>query len=132
MDLLKVFDSFSSNIDKLLSINPSAVFVFGNLNVWYRSRSIEQYCVIISFLFLYRCDEFGQLNSDCVILYVFSCKGKSIWNKRCWTPIVAAFQIYVWSLSELLHEEQRRLLLNCSGFFINNLDHVHNRAGRFY
>ena len=30
-----------------------------------------------------------------------------------------------WNLSE-------RLLLSCSGFFINNLDHVHNCVGRFY
>ena len=78
LDLLKVFDSLSSNIDELLSINPSAVFVFGNLNVRYRSMSIEQNCEIISFRFIYRCYEFGQLNSDCIIFYVFSCKGKSI------------------------------------------------------
>ena len=31
--LWKVFDSLSSNIDEVLSINPSAVFVFGDFNV---------------------------------------------------------------------------------------------------
>ena len=38
----------------------------------------------------------------------------------------------VWNLSELHHEEQKRLLLSCSGFFIDNLDHVHNWVGCFY
>ena len=38
---------------------------------------IEQYCVI-SFRFLYRCDEFEQANSGWLILYVFSRKGESI------------------------------------------------------
>ena len=28
-----VFDSISSNIDEILTINPSAAFVFGHLNV---------------------------------------------------------------------------------------------------
>ena len=31
--LCTVFDSISSNIDEVLSINPSAVFVFGDLDV---------------------------------------------------------------------------------------------------
>ena len=31
--LCMVFDSISSNIDEILTINPSAVFVFGHLNV---------------------------------------------------------------------------------------------------
>ena len=34
--LCTVFDSISSNIDELLSINPSAVFVFGDFNVHHR------------------------------------------------------------------------------------------------
>ena len=38
----------------------------------------------------------------------------------------------VWNMSELHHEEQKRLLLSCSGFFTDNLDHVHNWAGCFY
>ena len=61
---------------------------------------IEQYCVITSFLFLYPCYEFEQVKSGWLILYVFSCKGESIWNERCWTPLVAAF-------SDLHHEEQK-------------------------
>ena len=31
--LCTVFDSISSNIDEVLSINPSAVFVFGDFNI---------------------------------------------------------------------------------------------------
>ena len=31
-----VFNSISSNIDEVLSINPSAVFVFGDFNVNYK------------------------------------------------------------------------------------------------
>ena len=31
--LCMVFDSISSNIDEVLSVNPSAVFVFGDFNV---------------------------------------------------------------------------------------------------
>ena len=27
------------------------------------------------------CDEFEQVNSASIILYVFSCKGQSIWNE---------------------------------------------------
>ena len=34
--LCKVFDSISSNIDEVLSINPSAVFVFEDLNVHHK------------------------------------------------------------------------------------------------
>ena len=34
--LCTVFDSISSNIDKVLSINPSAVFAFGNFNVHHK------------------------------------------------------------------------------------------------
>ena len=34
--LRTVFDSISSNIDKVLSINPSAVFVFGDFNVHHK------------------------------------------------------------------------------------------------
>ena len=33
--LCTVFDSISSNIDEVLSINPSAVFVFGGFNVYH-------------------------------------------------------------------------------------------------
>ena len=36
MTLFKVFDSISSNIDELLSINPSAVFVFGDFKVHHK------------------------------------------------------------------------------------------------
>ena len=36
LSLCKVLDSISSNIDELLSINPSAVFVFGDLNVHHK------------------------------------------------------------------------------------------------
>ena len=38
----------------------------------------------------------------------------------------------VWNLSGLHHEEQKRLLLSWSGFFIHNLDHVHNQVRCFY
>ena len=34
--LCTVFDSISSNIDEVLSINPSAVFVFGDFNVHHK------------------------------------------------------------------------------------------------
>ena len=33
LSLCTVFDSISSNMDEVLSINPSAVFVFGDFNV---------------------------------------------------------------------------------------------------
>ena len=36
LSLCKVLDSISSNIDEVLSINPSAVFVFGDLNVHHK------------------------------------------------------------------------------------------------
>ena len=36
LSLHMVFDSPSSNIDEVLSINPSAVFVFGNFNVHHK------------------------------------------------------------------------------------------------
>ena len=49
---------------------------------------IEQYCEI-SFPFLYftkeiikSYDEFEQVNSGWLILFVFSCKGESFWNER--------------------------------------------------
>ena len=45
------------------------------------------------------------------------------------TPSVAACKIWVWNLLELHHKEQIRLLLSCSDFFIDNLDHVHNWVG---
>ena len=48
-----------------------------------------------------------------------------------WTITVAAFLSDVWNLSEL-HEEHKRLLLSCSGFYIDNLDHAHNWLGCFY
>ena len=35
-------------------------------------------------------------------------------------------------MSELHHEEQEKLLPGCSGFFIDNLEHVHNWVGYFY
>ena len=38
--LCTVFDCISSNIDEFLSINPSAVFVFGNLNAHHQNFSI--------------------------------------------------------------------------------------------
>ena len=34
--LCLIFDSISSNIDGVLSINPTAVFVFGDFNVHYK------------------------------------------------------------------------------------------------
>ena len=52
---------------------------------------IEEYCVIISFWFFYRCYEFEQVNSGWLILCALNCKGESIWNERCWIPSVAAF-----------------------------------------
>ena len=36
LSLCMVFDSISSNIDEVLSINPSAAFVFGNFNVHHK------------------------------------------------------------------------------------------------
>ena len=36
LSLCTVFDSISSNIDEVLSINPSAVFVFGDFNVHHK------------------------------------------------------------------------------------------------
>ena len=33
MSLCRVFDSISSNIDEVLSINPSVVFFFGDFNI---------------------------------------------------------------------------------------------------
>ena len=45
--LCKVFDFISSNIDEVLSINPSAVLVFGNFNIYQKdwltySRGTDQ------------------------------------------------------------------------------------------
>ena len=37
MSLCIVFNSVSSNIDEVLSMNPSAVFVFGDFNVHQRN-----------------------------------------------------------------------------------------------
>ena len=46
---------------------------------------------------------------------------------------MAAFLRYVWNLSELHHEKRKRLLISFSGFFIDNLDHVHNvHMGRLF
>ena len=36
LSLCTVFDSISSNIDEVLSINPSAVFIFGDFNIHHK------------------------------------------------------------------------------------------------
>ena len=37
---------------------------------------------LFSFRFRYRCNDFEQVNSDRLMLHVFSCKGESILNER--------------------------------------------------
>ena len=39
---------------------------------------------------------------------------------------------YVWNLPELHHVEQERLFLSCTGFFINNLEHIQIWLGCLY
>ena len=52
--LCTVFDSISSNIDEVLSINPSAVFVFGDFNIHQLIDLVNSAIIFLSQMILLR------------------------------------------------------------------------------